>query len=94
MTKYVCKNDIDISPKLSLEFALFIRRITFHEKYLNIAGFFFHCINFERNAVHKATSFTSKFFGLNMYFAIAFNFHFYVKQFLIVSFLINKKLMK
>lgn len=41
MTKYVCKNDIDISPKLSLEFALFIRRITFHEKYLNIAGFFF-----------------------------------------------------
>lgn len=41
MTKYVCKNDIDILPKLSLEFALFIRRITFHEKYLNIAGFFF-----------------------------------------------------
>lgn len=48
MTKYVCKNDIDISPKLSLEFALFIRRITFHEKYLNIAGFFFSLYKFRK----------------------------------------------
>lgn len=94
MTKYVCKNDIDISPNLALSLHfLFVVLLSMKNIWI-LRGVFFYCIIFERNAVHKATSFTSKFFGLNMYFAIAFNFHFYVKQFLIVSFLINKKLMK